>query len=83
MPDDSSAQNQGVEYRAGFGRSVNNDCLKNQQLTPFLSLSLFQQTELWFVPDDNYAQKQGMAYQTGLHAIITVSTVRNLNLSEV
>ena len=57
MPDDNSAQNQGVEDWAGFGCSVDNNCLDNKQLTPLLSLSLLQQTELWVVRDDNSAIK--------------------------
>ena len=57
VPDDNSTQNQGVEDQAGFGCSVDNNCLNNQQLIPLLSLSLFQQTELWIVPDDNSARK--------------------------
>ena len=46
VPDDNSAQNQGVGDWAGFGRTVDNNCLNNQKLTPLLSLSIFQLTEL-------------------------------------
>ena len=62
MSDDDSVQTQGVEYRTGFGQLIDNNCLKNQQLTSLLSRSLFERTELWVVSDDNYAQKQGVEY---------------------
>ena len=66
VPDDNSAQNQGVEDREGFGQSVDNNCLKNQQLTPLLIMSIFQRTELWIVRDDNYTRKKGVEDRTGL-----------------
>ena len=59
MPDDNSAQNQGEQYREGFGRSVDNNCLNNHKLTTLLSLRLYQRTELWVVPDGDSAKKMG------------------------
>ena len=60
---------------AGFRQLVDNKCLKNQQLTPLFSLSLFQRTYIWVVRDDNSAQKQEVEDQTGRWVIITVSTI--------
>ena len=77
LSDDNSAENQVVVDLAGFFRSVDNNCLNNQQLSPLLSLILCERTELWVVPDDNSAQKQGVEYQTGIQEIRTVSTIRN------
>ena len=77
MPDDNSAQNQGVEDWEGRGQSVDNNCLNNQQLKTLIILILLQRTELWVVNDDNSTQKHGVEDWTGLQAIITVSTIRN------
>ena len=77
VPDDNSAQNQGVEDRAGFGCSVDNNCLDNKQLTHLLSLSLLQWTELWVVPDDNSTQKQWVEDWERIWWIRTVSTISN------
>ena len=77
VPDDYFAQNQGVKYWAGFGQSVNNNCLNNHQLADLLTLSLFQYIELWDFPDDNSVQKQGVEYQTGLWVMINVSKIGN------
>ena len=74
MPDDNSAQNQGVE---GFGRLVNNNCLNNQQFTPLLNVSIYQRIELWVLRDDNSSQKQKVEDWEGIRAIIIVSTIRN------
>ena len=83
MPDDNSAQNNGMEYWAGFGQSVNNNCLNNHQLADLLTLSLFQYIELWVFPDDNSVQKQGVEDIGGIWLIITVSPIRNWHLCEI
>ena len=77
MPDDNSAQKQGVGDRSGFGLSVDNNCLNNQQLTPLLILGLLQLTELWVLPDDNSALKQRVEDWTRLRSIINVSSISN------
>ena len=48
---------------------VDNNCLKNEQLTPLCSLSLVQLIELWVVPDDNSAQKQGIGDQASIWSV--------------
>ena len=83
VPDENFTQNQGVEDWAGFGRSVDNNCLNNNKFTPLLNMRLFQWKELWVMQDDKSTQKQAVEDWTGLGAIMNVSKTRNGNLSKV